>query len=434
MKKKIAFISEHASPLALLGGVDSGGQNVYVDRVARHLSRLGYEVDIFTRWDDPEQKRIVRYLPGIRVIHIKAGEKKFIPKEKLFQHMDDFAEDMASFIKRQQIRYEVMHAHFWMSGYVAATIKKVLDIPFVITFHALGKVRRMYQGAADGFPDCRFAVEEMIVREADTVIAECPQDKEDLMIHYYAKAEKIRVIPCGFDKMEFYPMDKKKCKLKLGLDPKEKIILQLGRMVPRKGVDNVIRGMGALLKRKSMPVRLLVVGGESDEPCPIKTPEIGRLQAIAKEENVLDKVTFVGRRKRNLLKYYYNAADLFISTPWYEPFGITPLEAMACGVPVIGANVGGIKYSVDHDSTGFLVPTNEPEILSQRMMEVLNSALIWKSQSLKAIKRVNSLFTWEIVAQEIADLYQELLLSNGAISKKVKMPLQQAKVAYQLTQ
>lgn len=434
MKKKIAFISEHASPLALLGGVDSGGQNVYVDRVARHLSHLGYEVDIFTRWDDPGQKQVVRYLPGIRVIHVVSGEKKFIPKEGLFQHMDEFAANMMAFIKKQQAKYEIIHAHFWMSGYVASIIKKVLGIPFVITFHALGKVRRMYQGAADGFPDCRFEVEEMIVREADSVIAECPQDKEDLMIHYYAKVEKIRVIPCGFDKMEFYPMDKKNCKLKLGLNPKEKIILQLGRMVPRKGVDNVIRGMAALLKRKSMPVRLLVVGGESDEPCPIKTPEIGRLQAIAKEENVLDKVTFVGRRKRNLLKYYYNAADLFISTPWYEPFGITPLEAMACGVPVIGANVGGIKYSVDHDNTGFLVPTNEPEILSQRMLEVLSSPLIWKSQSLKCIKRVNSLFTWDIVAQEIADLYQEQSYNKVTVSKKVKLPLAQTKVAYQLIQ
>lgn len=429
MKKKIAFISEHASPLALLGGVDSGGQNVYVDRVARHLSRLGYEIDIFTRWDDPGQKRVVRYLPGIRVIHVQAGEKKFIPKEELFQYMDEFSEDMIAFIKKQQVKYEVIHAHFWMSGYVAATVKKVLDIPFVITFHALGKIRRMYQGTADGFPDCRFQIEEMIVREADTIIAECPQDKEDLMIHYYAKEEKVRVIPCGFDKMEFYPMDKKSCKLKLGLNPKEKIILQLGRMVPRKGVDNVIRGMAALLKRKDIPVRLLVVGGESDEPCPKKTPEIGRLLTIAEEEKVLDRVTFVGRRKRNLLKYYYNASDLFISTPWYEPFGITPLEAMACGVPVIGANVGGIKYSVEHDNTGFLVPTNEPEILSQRMLEVLSSALIWKSQSLNAIKRVNSLFTWEIVAQEIADLYQEQMTNKG--NKKGGWATTRTKVAYQ---
>src|SRR5690606_25279311 len=131
----------------------------------------------------------------------------------------------------------------------------------------------------------------------------------------------------------------------------------------------------------------------------------------------------------NLLKYYYNASDLFISTPWYEPFGITPLEAMACGVPVIGANVGGIKYSVEHDNTGFLVPTNEPEILSQRMLEVLSSALIWKSQSLNAIKRVNSLFTWEIVAQEIADLYQEQMTNKG--NKKGGWAATRTKVAYQ---
>src|SRR5690606_31633008 len=344
MRKRIAFISEHASPLAVIGGVDSGGQNGYVDRVAHHLSMLGCDVDIYTRWDSMEQPRVVHYRSGVRVIHVEAGPRTFIRKERLFDYMDDFVADMLQFIDREQLQYDVVHAHFWMSGYVARELKQRNGIPYAITFHALGKVRRIYQGSADEFPDLRFRIEEQVARDADAVIAECPQDRDDLMIHYFVKPDRLRIVPCGFDSDEFVPLDKRECAMRIGLDPDERIILQLGRMVPRKGVDNVIRGTAALLRKKEMPVRLLDVGGDSDEPCPIKTPEIGRLQTIAREEGIEDRVTFTGRRYRDQLKYYYNAADIFVSTPWYEPFGITPLEAMACGVPVVGANVGGIKY------------------------------------------------------------------------------------------
>ena len=420
MQGRIAFISEHASPLSEPGSVDCGGQNVYIDHLACHLARLGYYVDIFTRWDDPAKKRIVKYRPRVRIIHVRAGERKHIPKENLFQHMDEFCEDMVGFIKNSHFGYQVVHAHFWMSGYVAACIRRMLGIPFVITFHALGKIRRLYQGSADGFPDARFAVEEMIVRTADRIVAECPQDKEDLMIHYYAQEEKIRMIPCGFDSAEFYPMDKRKCAERLGFDPEEHIILQLGRMVPRKGVDNVIRATARFLRKREMPVRLVIVGGESETACPVATPEIARLRAIAEEEGVTGRVVFAGRKRREELRHYYNAADLFVSTPWYEPFGITPLEAMACGIPVIGANVGGIKYSVEHDKTGFLVPVNDPEILAERMWEILCNPPLQRSFKARAIQRANQLFTWESVAREVSALYQEM-----TADKVVTLPLRQ---------
>lgn len=414
MQKRVAFISEHASPLALLGGVDAGGQNVYVDRVARCLANIGYEVDIFTRWDNPEVKRIVEYAPGVRVVHVEAGAKKFIRKERLFDYMDDFVQDMAAYIRRHDAHYDLVHAHFWMSGYVASELKQRLGIPYVITFHALGKVRRIYQGAADEFPDLRFDIEERVAQNADAVVAECPQDRDDLMIHYFVKPERIRTIPCGFDREEFQPLDKAECMERLGLDPAEKVILQLGRMVPRKGVDNVIRGTACLLRRKALPVRLLIVGGDTDHPCPVRTPEIGRLQTIAREEGIEDRVTFAGRRGRHELKYYYNAADLFVSTPWYEPFGITPLEAMACGVPVIGANVGGIKFSVEHELTGYLVPPDEPEILAERMLEVLDNPETRDFLGRQAIKRVNRYFTWETVSEQLAELYTELAEQEDA--------------------
>jgi D-inositol-3-phosphate glycosyltransferase len=418
MKKKVAFISEHASPLALLGGADSGGQNVYVDQVARQLVNQGYEVDVFTRWEDSALGQVVEYAPGIRVVHVLAGPQKQIPKENIFQFMDEFASEMISFIDSSKITYELIHAHFWMSGYVAALIKNILNIPFVITFHALGKVRRMHQGTADGFPESRAGIEEMIAREASAIIAECPQDKEDLMVLYFAEEEKIKVIPCGFDRSEFYPMSGRKAKIDLGLDPQERIVLQLGRMVPRKGVDNVIRSIASLLNIKNIPIRLMVVGGESDDPDPDKTPEISRLKKIAEEGNILDKVTFVGRRSRDQLKLFYNAADVFVSTPWYEPFGITPLEAMACGTPVIGSNVGGIKYSVSHGNTGFLVPPKEPEILARRILEIVDDKALYRTLSLKAISHVNKFFTWETVAHDIVDLYNRVIRKEFELKKK----------------
>lgn len=423
MKRRIAFISEHASPLAMLGGADCGGQNVYVDQVARHLVKLGYEVDIFTRWDNSLYGQIVEYEKGVRVVHVPAGPREYIPKEKIFQYMDEFGDNMISFIESEKVNYELVHAHFWMSGYVAAFIKRTLRIPFVITFHALGKVRRAHQGTADGFPDARFAIEEMVAREADMIIAECPQDMEDLMILYFTPGDRIRIIPCGFDKSEFYRVNKKKAREKLGLSVEEKIILQCGRMVPRKGVDNVVRGVAEMKRKTGMNARLVIVGGESDEPDPVKTPEIGRLQEIAKEEGIAPYVLFAGRVPRNLLKYYYNAADIFITTPWYEPFGITPLEAMACGTPVIGSNVGGIKFSVAHAKTGFLVPPNDPSILSERMLQLLTDVALTKQFSINAVKHVNALFTWKAVTKQVAEIYETVIRRKAPVREKVQLSL-----------
>src|SRR5581483_6999278 len=293
MKKKIAFISEHASPLATLGGVDSGGQNVYVDKLSKALTKLGYEIDIFTRWDDERLPQVVECHNGIRVIHVKAGPIQPVKKEAMLPYMDEFAREMIQFIHSEETSYKLIHANFFMSAYVAMQIKKKLGIPFVVTFHALGKVRREYQGEADGFPDERFTIEEHVVKMADQIIAECPQDREDLVFFYRANQDKISIIPCGFDPYEFYPIDTRLARMTIGVNPDEKIILQLGRMVQRKGVDTVIEGLAELLKKETMPVRLLIVGGESDDPDPKVTPEIGRLQKLAKKLTVSDHVTFV---------------------------------------------------------------------------------------------------------------------------------------------
>jgi glycosyltransferase involved in cell wall biosynthesis len=372
-------------------------------------------VDIYTRRDNQEIEESVEWRPCIRVIHIEAGPAMFVPKEKLLGFMDQFTANMLYYIKANGIEYELIHANFFMSALVASNIKKYMQIPYVVTFHALGLVRKIHQKEKDGFPAERIDIERHIVADADQLIAECPQDREDLIVHYGADPAKITIIPCGFNPREFYPMDKGSARDFLSLDKNEKIILQLGRMVPRKGVDNVIRAVGKL-KDCISSLRLIIVGGEADTPDPVLTPEIKRLQQIAEKENVSDKIMFTGRRKRDVLKYYYAAADIFVSTPWYEPFGITPLEAMACGTPVIGADVGGIKYSVADNVTGFLVPPHQPETLANKILHLLSDEKLYRLMQKNAIKRVNKFFTWSKVADGIHHLYQHVLLAKRKLS------------------
>jgi D-inositol-3-phosphate glycosyltransferase len=406
--KSIAFISDHASPLADLGGVDTGGQNVYVGQLCRFLADHGYQIDLYTRWEDKGQLQVVNWLANVRVIHIKAGPVQIMPKEELLPFMSEFRENMLAFMHREGMNYELIHAHFFMSASVAAEIKQLLGIPFTITFHALGYIRQLHQGSNDRFPAERVAIEKEVALQADQIVAECPQDRDDLIKHYGVPAEKITIIPCGFSEEEFHPVDKSQAREVLALQPDEPVLLQLGRMVPRKGVDNVVKAIGKL-RQKGKKVRLLIVGGESDEPDPQKNPELARLHDIAETHNVLDAIHFVGRKGRDLLKYYYSAADIFITTPWYEPFGITPLEAMACGTPVIGANVGGIKYSVVDGETGALVSPENPDELADKVSKLLSDQNELQRLGQNAIRRVHQHFTWKSVADKVNRLYEEIL-------------------------
>lgn len=407
MAKRIALISEHASPLAAAGGVDSGGQNIYVAQVARHLANLGYLVDVFTRRDHPSLPEALEWRPGVRVIHVPAGPAAYVRKEALLPLMDEFTAHVCEHARRIG-GYRVAHANFFMSGLAAAALKRALGTPFVVTFHALGRVRQQHQGAADEFPPARLAIEDALVTEADAVIAECPQDRVDLTTLYRADPARVTVIPCGFDRAEFWPIARALARRTLGYRPDERILLNIGRLVPRKGVDNAIRALGRLTRVHGLPARLVVVGGNSDLPDPELTPEIGRLQAIAEAEGVAAQVAFTGRRSREFLKLYYSAADVFVTTPWYEPFGITPLEAMACGTPVAGADVGGIRFSVADGVTGVLVPPRDPEALAARLAEMLRDPVRLRELGRNGVRRVQAQFTWQKVARSIAGLYEQI--------------------------
>jgi glycosyltransferase involved in cell wall biosynthesis len=404
---KIALVSEHASPLAAPGSVDCGGQNVYVAHLAVELAGLGYQVDVFTRCENAAQEQIVQWQKNIRVIHVMAGPARVIPKEKILPYMTDFAQHMIDFMRKEETPYDLVHANFFMSGMVAQQVKQALGIPYVITFHALGLIRRISQGAADGFPAERIAIEKELMRDADRVIAECPQDRLDMERHYGAARSRIDIVPCGFDPQELRPI-RDQARRQLGLDAKEFIVLQLGRMVPRKGVDNVIESLAVLRDQHRIRARLLIVGGYAPYGQPQDCPELARLMALTSSLGLQQQVDFVGQKARDELSYYYSAADVFVTTPWYEPFGITPLEAMACATPVIGSAVGGIKTTVLEGQTGYLVPPKNPAALADRLALLHDDPEHARQLGEAGRRRAHQFYTWRSVAKRVAAIYEKV--------------------------
>lgn len=410
----IALISEHASPLAPPGGVDSGGQNVYVAHVARQLARRGCAVDVFTRRDHPLSPEVLHWHPGVRVVSVPAGPPQALPKEALLPYMDEFGAWLLRFFRRQPRGYDLVHANFFMSGWAALQPARTLGLPLVMTFHALGHVRRRHQGPGDGFPEERLAIEARLLDEADRTIAECPDDRADMIGLYGADPARIEVVPCGFDPAEFGPMDRAEARAQLGWRARDFVVLQLGRLVPRKGVDNVIRAFGLARPALGSAARLCVVGGDAAGDAALATPEVGRLHAIARHAGVEDCVQFTGRRARGPLRLFYNAANVFVTTPWYEPFGITPLEAMACARPVIGSDVGGIRYSVRHGVTGFRVPPRSPEALAEQLVRLHRDPGLGRRLGAAGLRRVQRRFTWQRVAGDLHAVYQRVLRRGAA--------------------
>lgn len=440
LPRRIAMISDHASPLAAPGSIDCGGQNIYVANLARELARAGVAVDIFTRRDAPGQQPVVDWLDGVRVIHVPAGPPRHVPKEEMLPHIDAFARFVARFDRRQPVMYDLVHANFFMSGMVAAHLQRSLKLPFVITFHALGQVRRLAQGAADGFPAQRIAIETGLMREAGRVIAECPQDRLDMEQLYDAPSSRIAVIPCGFSPAEFWPVPMCEARRRLRIAGGRFVVLQLGRMVPRKGVDTVIQGVAMLRQRHGIDAELIVVGGDDSMPdgaVPSRHDarhaaighdgvELARLRQLARELGIASHVRFEGRQPRAVLRDYYAAANVFASTPWYEPFGITPVEAMACARAVVGAGVGGIKNTVLDGVTGYLVPPRDPEALAERLAHLQRQP--GHAQHMGQLGRVRACehYTWQRVAQQVTAIYTEVLEETRAAQRPAFLSSQES--------
>jgi len=411
-RRRVALISDHASPLAAPGSTDCGGQNVYVAHLARELALAGHVVDVFTRRDTVRQKQLVCWRENLRVVNVPAGPAHYVPKEQMLPHIPSFCRFATRFARHQPAPYDIVHANFFMSGMVAQHLKLTLGLPFVITFHALGRVRRLAQGMADAFPPARARIEAGLMRQADRIIAECPQDRRDMEHLYGASGERIAMAPCGFDPDELWPMPRDEARAALALAPGRFTVLQLGRMVPRKGVDTVIEAVALLRGVHGVDAELLVVGGEA-QPGGRDGDELARLRALARTLGIASRVRFAGQQPRTALRLYYGAADVFVTTPWYEPFGITPVEAMACARPVIGADVGGIKSTVVDGITGFLVPARDPHALAGHLARLQRTPALARAMGEAGLRRAYRHYTWRTVARQIAGIYAAVLAEAG---------------------
>jgi hypothetical protein len=403
---RIAMVSEHASPLALLGGEDAGGQNVYLDAISQSLAELGYPVDIFTRRDSAEHHAVVDWRPGVRVISIPAGPAAPIPKDAIWPLMPELTRGILRHMLRTGARYDLLHGHFWMSGWAVARLRRLLSLPAVQIFHASGAVKQRYQGAADTSPAERIEVEQAVIGAVDRVIVQCPAEHAELVEEYGAAPQQLCIIPPGADTRRFRPMDRAAARSAIGVpDDGVPTAVYVGRMLPRKDVRNLLYA-ARLLRDRRQPLRVLLVGGESAPGA--RDPELDALDALAHELGIADRVIAFGRRQPAELRTYYSAADVVVSTPWYEPFGLTALEAMACGRPAIVSAVGGLTFSVQDGVTGLHVPPRDPRALAAALELLVTQPALAEAMGRASRARVEREFTWPLTARRTAALYASL--------------------------
>jgi D-inositol-3-phosphate glycosyltransferase len=400
----IAMVSEHASPLAVLGGVDAGGQNVHVAALARELGAAGNRVTVYTRRDDPAADASVPLAPNVVVRHVDAGPARPVSKDRLLPYMDDFADVLL----RDWLRHapDVVHSHFWMSGRAALAAARPLGIPVVHTFHALGVVKRRHQGDKDTSPPERLAEEEAIVRDASLLVATSSDEMFELA-RLGADLHRVRVVPCGVDIGHFRPDGPAQ-----GRDGRPRVLV-VCRLVERKGVGNVVCALG------DVPSAELVIAGgpaagELDEDV-----EATRLRQLAHESGVADRVRLLGRVDRADLPALIRSADVVACVPWYEPFGIVPLEAMACGVPVVASSVGGLVDTVVHDVTGVHVPPRRPDAVAAALRELLADPDRRRRLGAAGVQRVRRRFGWRRVAAATLEAYGLVLGRAGRLTEAV---------------
>ena len=391
------MISEHASPLAALGGVDAGGQNVHVAALSTALARRGHRVTVYTRRDSPDLPAKVRVQPRLEVVHVDAGPATHVPKDELLPFMEALADGVVQDWGRTPP--DIVHGHFWMSGIAALNAARSepegFRVPVVQTFHALGTVKRRHQGADDTSPLERRFLEPSVGRSADRIIATCSDEVFELKAMGIDTA-KVSIAPCGVDLDLFTsegPADARS-------GPHR--ILSVGRLVPRKGVDLVIRSLPYLKAAGFADVELLIVGGGARG----QDPEAQRLLGLAHDLGVADQVELRGQVPREAMPAIFRSADAVACTPWYEPFGIVPLEAMACGIPVVAAAVGGLTDSVVDHGTGLHVPPKDPAAIAEAVAMLLASPALRAKLGRAGERRAKARFSWNRVAAETEKAYQ----------------------------
>lgn len=364
-KLRIALISAHSCPVGNLGGKDTGGMNVYVRELAHELGKQGHLVDVYTRVHDPKDPQIIDIGPNARLIHLKAGELEDSHKLVVYAYLPDFACNLEDFRKDNDLRYDLIYSHYWLSGWTGRLLQRWWKVPHITMFHTLGAVKNAL-GIGEDEPELRIEVEKCLARDCHRIIASTEREKEQLISCYGATPSRIGVVPCGVNLDLFQPMGRVDARQSLGLDG-SKVILFVGRIEPLKGLDSLLRAMTYL---KDTPnVKLMIIGGDARSG-----EELERLRGLCRELRIEDTVTFMELVKQERLPYFYSAADVCVIPSYYESFGMVALESLACGTPVVSTRVGSMEDIILQGETGYVVDNNNPRQLADKIAVVLSRA------------------------------------------------------------
>jgi D-inositol-3-phosphate glycosyltransferase len=399
-RRRIAVISAHTSPLATLGGQTSGGMNVYVRELSRELGARGYAIDVYTRRTSPDDPAEQPFGPNARVINIDAGPAELIDKDAIGDHLDAFALGVLKFAASDELTYDLVHSHYWMSGVAGMRLAAEWRVPHVVKFHTLGEVKKRAR-ISEHEPPARLAAEHEIAQTADRIVVASAHEKHLLTALCGADAARIDVVPCGVDIDRFHPMDKQRARRALGLRSGERIILFVGRIEPLKGIDILISAAAQLHDDENFQV--LIVGGDARTE-----QQVAELRAHAERLGIDHHVSFVGAVDHEALPLYYNAADVCVVPSYYESFGLVAIESMACGTPVVASRVGGLTTTISDGQTGYLIPWRCPEPFAERLELLLDNDELRASFGRAAHEAVQR-FRWSNVADTVSAMYESLL-------------------------
>ncbi len=376
--------------------------NVYVRQVSSALAELGYLVDIFTREHRADCHGVVHLSEYARVIHLQAGPID-APKEDLFRRLPSFAYELEKFRESNGFSYDLIHSHYWLSGWIGNDLSREWGVPHVTTFHTTAELKGMTPGG-DAEPGMRSCAERKIAASADRIIASTRHEYGSLVSLYQADQDRIRVVPAGVDLDMFQPGDRRRARNKLNLND-ERIVLYVGRMDAIKGLDVLIHSVASM--ETPCNLKVLVIGGSKQDR------EFNKAQELVSSLGVADKVDLLGTLEHESLPLYYQAADVCVVPSYYESFSLVALESMACGTPVVASRVGGLQTVVKDNQSGYLVPWHCPDAFADRLEVLLSNDSLRKSLGRKASELAKRL-SWKATAASIADVYAELGVTPAA--------------------
>jgi D-inositol-3-phosphate glycosyltransferase len=417
-RQAIALISEHGDPAAEIGKEAAGGQNVYVRQVGEALAKLGWQVDMFTRWSDISLPQIVQHGPHCRTIRLKAGPVEYVPRDLLLPYMDEFAAALLAFQAKEGTNYPLVHTNYWMSGLVGLKLQASHNVQLIHTYHSLGAVKYLTTGGDNPIAQTRLSVERQLLLDSDCVVATSPEEEKDLRTLVSAEGGSVKVVPCGTDISNFHTIPKADARQQLGFAKDDRLVLYVGRFDPRKGIETLVRAFSRLSPADSNgKLRLLIVGGS--DPNMEDGKERQRIEALVSELGIEASVNFVGLVGHDRLPLYYTAADVCVVPSHYEPFGLVAIEAMACGTPIVASDVGGLKFTVIDRETGLLVPACDEVAFADAISRILSDDIWVQKLRKNATRRVRDNFSWSGVAVQLSDLYRRSLASSFMPSTRI---------------